>query len=507
MSRRDRRANNPEIQAKKEQFEKNASGGVLGDVPSMTGGNFQQGGQGGGWGLGNPNAKPATGQTPSVNPFMIPKAAGLNITSQTYPNNYYVEWNLSTWRAVCDQVVKMGYTFPYATLVSWVFESSPFVRSLFRALGAAIGRVPFQIVDKKGNVLDDWTKELCEKPYQKEMDAEILFSYFWGFTGLNFDPIKGMVYKYPMQDIDPINRMLRAGTFSFYDGAKFDDYANLLFIQPSTSQESFLGWMQTIARSFIMMNLNKNSWAGAGKRLAFPMLAVGYPQADGALDPETQEIINPYKVQAENIAANIDPSKGIVFPYTLDPKGNMVKSIEVEFEKPGTSASMHNIFKDFNDDEKNEIREFILGGTLTASAGAVGSRALGEVQERKFEAVIDDLLRWILAFKNSTQLPKLLQFYKNAPDGISFAIDQTKEWSLDEMKLLSEIVTKNGKRLSAQFFEAAGIPPEFLEDAPVPTSPLGLSESSNDNFSAYDDGNEYAIAQPKRTLFGSKKKF
>jgi hypothetical protein len=237
------------------------------------------------------------------------------------------------------------------------------------------------------------------------------------------------------------------------------------------------------------------------------MLAVGYPQADGALDPETQEIINPYKVQAENIAANIDPSKGIVFPYTLDPKGNMVKSIEVEFEKPGTSASMHNIFKDFNDDEKNEIREFILGGTLTASAGAVGSRALGEVQERKFEAVIDDLLRWILAFKNSTQLPKLLQFYKNAPDGISFAIDQTKEWSLDEMKLLSEIVTKNGKRLSAQFFEAAGIPPEFLEDAPVPTSPLGLSESSNDNFSAYDDGNEYAIAQPKRTLFGSKKKF
>jgi hypothetical protein len=94
MSRKERRANDPNIQAKKEQFEKQAS--PLGDIPSMTGSVWDKGGQGGGWGLGNPNAKPATGQQPAVNPFMIPKAAGLTITSQTYPNNYYVEWNLSS---------------------------------------------------------------------------------------------------------------------------------------------------------------------------------------------------------------------------------------------------------------------------------------------------------------------------------------------------------------------------------------------------------------------------
>lgn len=499
MSRRDRRANDPGVQAKKEQFQKQAS--PLGDIPSMTGSVWDKGGQGGGWGLGNPNAKPATGQQPSVNPFMIPKAAGLTVTSQTYPNNYYVEWNLSTWRAVCDQVVKMGYTYPYATLVSWVFECSPFVQSLFRALGAAMGRVPFVIKDKKGNILEDWTKELCQKPYQREMDKEILFSHFWGFTGLNFDPIGGKVYKYPMQDIDPINRMLRNNTFAFYDGAKFDDYANLIFCQPSCSQESFLGWMQPIARMFIMMNLNQNSWVGAGKRLAFPMLAVGYPQADGALDPETQEIINPYKVQAENIAANIDPSKGIVFPYTLDQNGNIIRSIEVEFEKPGTSASAHNIFKDFNDTVKDEIREFILGGTLTASAGAVGSRALGEVQERKFESVIEDLLVFILAFKNDVQLPKLLKFYNNAPEEITFDLNITKEWTLEEMKLLSDVVNANGKKLSASFFESAGIPPDFLEDAPA-TAPATVAETF-----ASEWDNLFGLARAERSLFGSKKKF
>jgi hypothetical protein len=498
MSRRDRRAQDPEVQKKKEHFQASSP---LGDIPSMTGSVFQQGGQGGGWGLGNPNAKPATGQQPSVNPFLIPKAAGLTVTSQTFPNNYYVEWNLSTWRAVCDQVVKMGYTYPYATLVSWVFECSPFVQSLFRALGSAMGKVPFVIKDKKGNVLEDWTKELCRKPYQREMDKEILFSHFWGFTGLNFDPIKGQVYKYPMQDIDPINRMLRSNTFAFYDGAKFDDYANLIYIQPSCSQESFLGWMQAIARMFIMMNLNQNSWVGAGKRLAFPMLAVGYPQADGALDPTTQEVINPYKIQAENIAANIDPSKGIVFPYTLDAKGNIIRSIEVEFEKPGTAANAHNIFKDFNDTAKDEIREFVLGGTLTASAGSVGSRALGEVQERKFESVIEDLLEFIIAFKNDTLLPKLLTFYKNAPDGITYAIDETKKWSLEEMRALSDIVTQNGKRLSPQFFEAAGIPPDFLEDAPAPAPVMGKSANL-----AADDHSEFMLAQPSRSFLGVKKK-
>jgi hypothetical protein len=364
-----------------------------------------------------------------------------------------------------------------------------------------MGKVPFVIKDKKGNKLEDWTKELCQKPYQREMDKEILFSHFWGFTGLNFDPIKGQVYKYPIQDIDPINRMLRNNTFAFYDGAKFDDYANLIYIQPSCSQESFLGWMQPIARKFIQMNLNENSWVGAGKRLAFPMLAVGYPQMDNALDPETQEIINPYKVQAENIAANIDPSKGVVYPYTLDPKGNIIRSIEIEFEKPGTSASAHNIFKDFNESVKDEIREFILGGTLTASAGAVGSRALGEVQERKFETVIDDLLDFIIAFKNDVLLPKLLQFYKNAPDGITFDIDRTKEWSLEEMKLLSDVVIASGKRLSTSFFEAAGIPPDFLEDAPAPAPSLAGS-----SFSADDENIMYALAQTKKGLFGVKKK-
>ena len=250
MTRRERRAQNPDIQLKRETFKSNQS------LP----GTFSDGGKSGtetagGWGLGNQISKPATGQQPSVNPFMVPKAAGLNVHSQTYPSNYFVEWNLSTWRTACDQAIKMGYTMSYATLVSWAYECSPFIRSLFEALGSAIERIPITIVDKNGNNLDVWTKELCEATWTIQLRKEILFSYFWGFTGINFDPINKKIYKYPMQDIDPINQLLKQSTFSFYDGIRFGDNDNLLFIQPSTSYEAFLGWMQPITRSFIQMNL------------------------------------------------------------------------------------------------------------------------------------------------------------------------------------------------------------------------------------------------------------
>ena len=272
-TRRERRNNNPEILAKREQY-----ASILPGVPKSGSGTS------GGWGQGQPGAKPATGQNPSVNPFIIPKSAGLNVFSQTYPSNYFVEWNLSTWRMACDQCMKMGYTLSYATLVSWAFECSPFIRSLFEALGSALERIPVFIVDKKGNKLDDWTKELCESTWTIQLRKEILYSYFWGFSGLNFDPLSKKIYKYPMQDIDPINRMLRANTFSFSDGVRFEDHDNLLFVQPSSSYEAFLGWMQPITRSFIQQNINKNNWVAAGRRLAFPVLTVGYPQNDGGVD-------------------------------------------------------------------------------------------------------------------------------------------------------------------------------------------------------------------------------
>lgn len=440
-------------------------------------GNGQQGG--GGWGVSLPGSKPATGQQPMVNPFIIPKQSGLNITSSTFPSNFFISHDLSTWRTACDQAFKMGYTMGYATMTTWVFQCSPFVQGLFERLGRALNRIKFVVNDKSGDEAIQWTAELCGKGWQMEMRREMLFSLFWGFTGLNFDPSEGRVYKYPMQDIDCINRLLRASTYAFYDGARFEDHDNLLFIQPSTSDEKFLGWMQTISRSFIQINSSKNNWLAAGKGVSYPQKSVGYPQNGTAIgdydltNPSNPlSPFNPWRQQAEDIAANSDPSHVVVYPYTLDDKGNVVKSINVDFEKPGTAANMHKVFQEFNADEKAEIQEMIFGRSLTNTTSGSGNRALGEVEEETVDKTVEDLAPLVVNFLNDLFKPKIAKFYSNFnPDNFTFATNIKKTMSPEDMVMLSTVVTQNGKRLTPKFFEANGVPEDFIEDGPVVETP------------------------------------
>lgn len=504
MSRKDRRNNDPEVIKKREQFVSPSQVGGLITVP-VTSGPGSGSKDAGGWGVGAPGAKPATGQTPYVNPFIVPKAAGINIMSNTYPSNYYVEWNLSSWRSACDQAIKMGFTMPWATLTSWTYEASAFVQSLFTKLGTALDKIAFFVIDDAGNKMDDMTEEFCTKPYQRQIMREILFSYFWGFTGLNFDPFVEKVYKYPMQDIDPISRMLRQSTYSFYDGMRFADNDNLLFVQPSTSTEAFLGWMQPITRAFIQINQSKNNWLAAGRRLAWPLLTVGYPQDDGGRDG-MGNATNPYKDQAIDVASSIDPSKGLVYPYIRNAKGEIEKTIEVEFESPKSGTNMHKVFSEFNDAEKNEIREMIFGGTLSSSndSGGTGSRALGEVHERMFDSVAESKVDFVVSILNSDFKPKISKWYKNLPQNWKYSVNKSKELTLDEMVQLSTVVTQNGKRLTPAFFEANGLSIDFIEDAPVPTMGGGFGDDPD----AEDKpGKEVKMAQQKRrSLFGSSKK-
>ena len=136
MTRRERRNNDPEIQKKREQFS-SVLAGPLSMIPSNSGGS------GGGWGNGQQNGKLAQGQSPSANPFIIPKSAGLNVFSQTFPSNYFVEFNLSSWRSASDKVTLQGYTMDWATLSTWTYECSPFVQSLFEALGSHLKEYQF----------------------------------------------------------------------------------------------------------------------------------------------------------------------------------------------------------------------------------------------------------------------------------------------------------------------------------------------------------------------------
>jgi len=427
--------------------------------------NLQKGG-GGGWGLPSvSNPKVASGQGVKVNPFILPKDSGLNIISKTFTNNYYVEWDLTTWRYACDQAIKMGYPISIAALYSWCYEASSFVRSLFNDFEDMASGADIQFVDKNENIIQSFTKEICQSTWFAKLKTEILHATGWGFSGINIDPIEGDIYKYPIQDIDPINRMLRQSTYNVFDGVYFKDFANLIFLQRNTNYEGFLGWMQPVARDFIQMNMNDVNWGMAGKKLAFPLLTIGYPENEAKQD-SAGNFINASKIQAENVLRNIDPTNGLVYPYTRNPDGSIMKALEVNFEKAGTSVGTHQIYMQFNDKKKNDIREMIFGESLTSTSGERGSYALGEVHERKHERRENTYVDYLLRTLNDICLPKIAQFYKDFPTDAKFKLNKVKKYQIDEVVKISQVAFQNQKQLTDDFFESIGIPKEFIEEAP-----------------------------------------
>lgn len=471
-ARKEKRLNDPAIQRRASRFMAAApsmgniatsqSGAVLaGPLQVISPGVGNPKTNGGGWGVGAKGASAATGTGPTVNPFLIPKASGLNVISQTYPSNYFVEWDISTHRIAADRVTKQGFTPDWATLVVWAYQSSPFIQSMFRTVVTAVNSLDYFFVSDTGDVLEDWTEELCRKKWHADLRAEIAKSFFWGFTGINFDPVLGRIYKYPMQDIDPINRFLRQSTYAFWDGVFFEDHDNLLFVQPSTNDEDFLGWMQAITRLFVQMNMNDTSWVAAGRKLAFPIFTIGYPETSGFKDAQGVDH-NPYKDEAEMIARDIGPGSAVTFPFTRKTDGDINKNIEIQFEQTGASQKAHSVYLDFNTEKKNEIRELVLGGTLTADVGDSGSRALGEVQERKLRKFLQPVISFVVDYYNSDVWPKLQKYYKKPPKG-KFAVDEAQKWTIEEIVAMADVLQSSGLEFTPTFFEKNGLESEFFQ--------------------------------------------
>jgi hypothetical protein len=283
-----------------------------------------------------------------------------------------------------------------------------------------------------------------------------------------------------MQQIDPINRMIRENSYNLMDGVRIDEQPNLFFFQPSTNYEEFLGKMQPITREFINMNVNSVNWIQAGRRFAFPLFTVGYPQNTNNLDSDGNDY-NPMKSQAEDVLMNADPSNGLAYPYTLDRDGNIIKALDIQFEggnKGGVGA--HKIYSDFNETKKDEIREMIFGGTLTSSSAKYGTKGLGEVHMEKFKMAMNSYLNYILAELNYQCLPKFQQFYKNWPKNLVFTLNESKEWTIPEIVDLAPVLQTNGLKLKPEFFEMLGLGSEYLEDAPEPM-PMIQNDNNPEN--------------------------
>ena len=496
-ARQERRNNDPLIQSKTELFKAVANAIELAAQPGT------------GYGIPNSNANPASGTQPSVNPFMQPKATGLTSISQSFLNNYFSDWDRSRWRYACEMARGSGYATEYNLLVNWTFESSAFVQSLFREMAVAMSKIPIIFKDDKGNDASDINSEIANKKWFRDLILEAIYSFFWGYSGVNFDPFNNQIFKYQIQQIDPINEMLKENTFAFSNGVNFKDNVNLLFFQPSKSYESFLGWMQPITRWFIDENINDNNWLAAGRTLGFPQKKIGFSQDDAQTDA-SGNVVNASQNQAWQIAKNIDAEHALVLPFTYDLNGKPIYHVDVSaVDMGGVGAGQrHKIFVDFSESKKNEIRELISLGTLTSSAGKHGSQSLGNVHADKQEDALLFTLEGAIAMLNNDFLRKLKILYKGFPDNVTLQINKAKEFNIEELIAWSNIAKNSGKKFSTVFFEKSGFSEEDLEDMPISASNGGAPLPILAENASHKEPDILLLAseKPERNILGLKKK-
>ena len=497
-SRQERRNNDPLVQAKADLFK------AVTDAVTLA----SQAGTG--YGIGNTNAKPASGFTPLVNPFMQPKATGLTSLSYSFLNNYFTDWDRMRWRYACEMARGSGYATEYNLLVNWTFESSAFVQSLFREMAVAVSKIPIIFKDDKGNDATDINQEIALKKWFKDIILEAIYSYFWGYSCINFDPFNNQIFKYQIQQVDPINEMLKENTYGFYNGVNIKDNANLLFFQPSKSYESFLGWMQPITRWFIDENINDNNWLAAGRTLGFPQKKIGFSQDDAQTDPVSGNVVNASQIQAWEIAKNIDAEHALVLPFTYDLNGKPIYHVDVSgVDMGGQGAGQrHKIFVDFSEAKKNEIRELINLGTLTSSAGKHGSQSLGKVHQDKSEDALLFTLEGAISMLNNDFLRKLKILYKGFPDNVSICINKAQEFNIEELTAWSNIAKNSGKKFSMTFFEKSGFSEEDLEDLPINANNGGSPLPIPSENASHKEPDILLLAseKPERSILGLKKK-
>jgi hypothetical protein len=495
-ARQERRTNDPLVQSKAELFKAITDSVTLASQ------------QGTGYGIGNSNAKIARGTIPAVNPFMQPKDTGLTSISRSFLNNYFTDWDRTRWRYACEMARGSGYATEYNLLVNWTFESSAFIQSLFRAMAISSSKIPVIFKDDKGNDADDLNTEIVNKKWFKDLLLEAIYSHFWGYSGVNIDPFNNKIFKYQLQQIDPINEMLKENTYGFYDGVLIKDNINLLFFQPSKSYETFLGWMQPITRWFIDENINDNNWLAAGRTLGFPQKKIGFSQDDAQTDTNGN-VVNASQIQAWEIAKNIDAEHALVLPFTYDLNGKPIYHVDVSaVDMGGVGAGQrHKIFTDFSESKKNEIRELINQGTLTSSSGKVGSQSLGKVHQDMQENALLFTIESAISMLNLDFLRKLKILYKGFPDNVSLCINKAKEFDIEELTAWSNIAKNSGKKFSMRFFEKSGFSEEDLEDMPVQSgggSPLPIPVEN----ASHKEPDMLLLASDKtnKNILGLKKK-
>lgn len=409
-------------------------------------------------------------QRPAQNPFQIPRPIGLDGIKSDYLLNYYdVKFTISYWRAAIDRALIYSDLTYLDVIYSWCIQSSAFLESLLakRIDPALLNQ--YVLMDASGRVDRTATDEIINTKYFRAIVTAIISSYFMGVEALIVDVDKDEVVNFPLRNLDILNRALREGTYQYEEVLNFDDYDNMFFFQPFTDQNHALGMMQQLSRAVIAVNESYINWQITGARFSFPLTTFGFPAGNEKMREE-----------AANIARNFGPQYYPLLPMRQDiNSGKNTYDLEINQSERQSYPDAFRTFKELNMEHKSDMMQLVLGGTLMGSTEKnTNSEKLAGIHRSMYEEKLridNQNLTYFLTQVLRGKLSRLLQ--SEALAGYKVGIDGKDTIPIDDVRVLVEAATKQGRQFSDEFWEHAGIPPTFFKKTSLRDRILGPRKS------------------------------
>lgn len=400
---------------------------------------------------------------------------------ESYPMTRYLDYTERDWRFAVDSIVNNGMGMNWGTMVTWALSQSTFLRSLINRRIDPLLEHNYVVKDQADNVVERFS-DVLDSQWFKEIVKSIGLSIFYGYTAGGFDPKTKNVFRYPIELIDPFNESLKENPYRTEGDTRFNDYSDLFFVKYFDERQTMLGLLEPLIYDYIGMAMARRNWLASGARYAFPMLMVGYNGDATEFENYTDENgevqqreVNRNKETAIHIARNLDPTVGLASPFHLNENGIPVYDVDVKQTEMTAKERGFETYKSFIDDTEQRMMNLVLGASLTMDEGH--SRSLGEVHERVTDSIHEKDLKMVVETLNDVFLPKL-----NIPDGMRFDVEDVSSITLDDAVKISTVAAQNGQKLTVDFFDAIGVPDNFLQDVPTVKIESEAKEQPEKNF-------------------------
>lgn len=261
---------------------------------------------------------------------------------------------------------------------------------------------------KRNGQPDERIGEMLESPWFLDFLDDLLDTQWWGHSLFQFYPDDSGWLTYqlvPRKHVDPVLRQIRRMQ-SDISGVSWDTYDGLLAV----GKPHYIGQLVRDIPWVLYKRGDVADWAQFAELFGQPIREYTYNAGD---DDARYNLVN-------------DIFGGGAAAVFLHPEGS-----NLTLHEAGNKTGSSDLYKGLAAFCNNEISKHILGNTLTTEAGEKGTQALGTVQQKAEERLLEQDKRFVLNVLNY-QMTDLFESFGIHTQGGRFSFVSPKNTNLSQ---------------------------------------------------------------------------